>query len=206
MWQQGIPDDDEDIDNLVNLNDDQKKERKAIRTQNAKAASILLNAVSTDTEKGELAFDMIERYITDEHKAGLFLSSWNDLKQRHEMKDDIQVVDLETAYHSFKMTDEESPEAFIMKKEKKLKKLNNHLPLNRRIDDETFLKHILASLPSSKGKEQLSPYRATRESIEREMRTNAQYTLNDARTALMKVYRELSPDSDDDEDDDQEIT
>ena len=212
MWRGVIPIDSLNIDGLQTLTEDQKKERKSIRTQNAKAASILLNTIDTNTKKGELAFETIQNYIDDDHKAGQFLLAWNDLKDRHEERDDIQIVDLEKKYYSCSMNEEESPEEFILRKDKRRKQLNKHLSNNLQITDDTFIKHVLASLPASKSSEQLSPYRQSRRFIEEKIKeaaaSNGQMTYNivDVRKELMKIYKELHPDSDDDDSDYEDST
>ena len=122
------------------------------------------------------------------------------------------MADVERKYHAMTMDIEESPEVFILKKEKKRKELNKTLDAAHQITDENFIKHVLVSLPAGKEKE-VGLYSAQRRAIEKDITVakavHADYEVKTMTKELMKVYKELYPDSDiedSDDDDDWDTT
>jgi hypothetical protein len=57
------------------------EEGKKLQTLNAKAASIILNSISTKTKTGEQAWNLVAKFFDDDYGGGFYPSIWQTLKK-----------------------------------------------------------------------------------------------------------------------------
>ena len=169
-----------------------------IRTMNQEAFSILLNSIDVSTLHGEYAFDMVEKFITEEHSGGDFKKAWEALVKFNDHKDSVAAHDFEQQYFDMKMDEEDYPPSFIMKLDQKRKKMNKNIDETRKVDEKTMIKHVLGKLP--KGEDgQVGPYQAHRSIIEEKIKANSDYSIDDLTMDLLTVYNAMHPDDSDSE-------
>ena len=200
-WKQDIPKDSDTINprdpkDQAQVNACNVKIR--IRALNRVVYGMLLNSIKTGTKHGRYVFGLIEKHMNEDYPGGNFKTAWVALLKYTEYKDDVEMVDYEKEYFDKKMKDDEFPPTFIMDLDKKRTLMNKNIDAGRKVDDKTFLKHILGKLPEGEAKE-IGPYQHQREIIKDRMKANPQYDVADLTLDLMRVYNLMHPKSDDED-------
>ena len=194
--------------NSQNWSADQKKDgtekrETLLRLQNRKAVGLLLSSIDTETDHGKEAFEIVENTMNKDvgYSGGNFPDAWMGLTNRFEEKDILVVADLKQKYYEMKMKITDKPSVFIMKVDEQRKKLNEaESEDTRKIKEQDLVTDILAKLPKNEDHTQLGPYQLVKKMIEKDAEYKAgKYTLQDLKTKLKKVYKELYPDKEDDE-------
>lgn len=159
---------------------------------NRKAADILLELISRDTEEGWVAFNRVAKFVNpaEGYSARHFPKAWAALIKFNKKKEDHDAVDCEAAYFDKKMEEDEHPADFILKMEEMLKIFNESLLEARRVDAKTFMGHILTKLPKSDDPKMSHPYQVKREMIEDHMKRDSDYDLVNLTLGLIATYNQ----------------
>ena len=165
------------------------KKMQNIQKENRLAAGLLLQAINTDKDEGKATFYQVEKFMdpAEGYAGGHFPKAWQELCNRFEETETLDLVDLQQEYFDMKMEEDEEPSLFIVKLERMKKKLRDN---GHKISDEDFLRQILAKLP--KGKEdELGPYQVEKRSIALRMEIDKHYGLTRMKNELEKVYKDV---------------
>ena len=77
--------------------------------------NLLLLAMDTTTDKGQIAFDMVDSTVSRDYPNGSFLQAWEKLANKYDPKTVTEKKDLEDQYLKLKLKYKEDPEAYFGK-------------------------------------------------------------------------------------------
>ena len=186
------------------LKQDGPKLNVRMRDMNRKAAGLLLSSIDTESELGESAFSIVEAFVDPDagYAGGQFLKAWKAMEKRFEDQDTVDVADLKQNFYDKKMKDGERPSLFIDKLNKMRKKLANEM--SYKMNENDYLKNILAKLPKGKGKDDLGPYQVEKRRILDKIDAGGAYGLEDLVRDLERVHKDVYGSEEEDSDSDNE--
>ena len=179
-------------DDEMGTTDDEKEKFKELKRKNRKAASTLLDSITSAEEKGKTAFFFIERCFSadDGFAGGHFRNAWNALIARYEKVQVKNLRDQKQEYYTERMGKHEQPFSFIVRMDRMRSDLKK---LKYEISEEDFIQDILSKLPESKDMDNLTAFEVERKMIEKRIEDSSStspYSMDNLITDLERVFQE----------------